>query len=74
MRMVICSIIGFGAGLWISISFIYPNDILNLALNTITIGDILRICAGTSVIGIVGMIGSTNWHYNVANALEFIAS
>jgi hypothetical protein len=51
------SIIGLGAGFFVSYFFIFPNDMLNLRLAMITMGDILRILGGIIVLVIGSTIG-----------------
>lgn len=48
--VVIGGVIGLVIGIYISCSFIFPADILALKLVNMTIGDILRILGGLTVI------------------------
>jgi len=51
------TIIGFVIGAWLSYSFIFPADILDLKLAAITIGDLLRILGGLVATVVVAGIG-----------------
>jgi hypothetical protein len=42
-------IIGLGVGLWVSVSFIFPSNVLDLKLADMTIGDVGRILGGMVV-------------------------
>jgi len=51
------TIVGVAVGSWISYSFILPNDILNLQLSAITIGDIFRMIGSLIAIFVTANIG-----------------
>lgn len=39
-------LVGLCAGLWLSVTFIFPADVLSIKLTALTIGDLLRILGG----------------------------
>ena len=53
----IYGLIGFIAGLWLSNSFIFPNDALNTPLSDMTLGFGLRVVGGFFVVLWGGGIG-----------------
>jgi hypothetical protein len=52
------SIIGAGAGLWLSNLFIFPTDVINLKFADMTIGFFLRILGGLFPVLWGGVIGA----------------
>jgi hypothetical protein len=67
MGTFIGGIIGFGAGLWLSVMFIFPDHALRTPLSAMTLGYILRILGGLIVTlvggGIGGSIGAVIGNY-----------
>ena len=55
-------VLGLGVGLWLSVMFIFPDNVLNIPLSAMTLGYILRLLGGLSVTllgaAIGGFIGS----------------